>query len=62
LSSQVRLGVDSIFVDGVNVVLGGLQRSQLGAQVAVLAAVGASGAWRATQATRRLATLTILYI
>lgn len=47
LSSQVGLGVDSVLVDGVDVVLGRLQGPQLGAQVAVLAAVGASGAWEA---------------
>lgn len=46
MSSQVGLGVDSVFVDGVNVVLRRLQRSQLGAQVTKLAAVGAPGAWR----------------
>lgn len=44
LSSQVGLGVDSVLVDGVDVVLGRLKGPQLGAQVAVLAAVGASGA------------------
>lgn len=44
LSSQVGFGVDSVLVDGVDVVLRRLKRPQLGAQVAVLAAVGASGA------------------
>lgn len=44
LSSQVGFGVHSVLVDGVDVVLGRLKGPQLGAQVAVLAAVGASGA------------------
>lgn len=45
LPSKVRFGVDSVFIDGVNVVLRRLQGSQLGAQVTVLAAIGTSGAW-----------------
>ena len=36
---QGGLLVDPVLVDGVDVVLRGLQRTQLGAQVAVLAAV-----------------------
>lgn len=46
LPSKVGFGVDSVFVDGINVVFRGLQRSELRAQVTVLAAVGTSGAWR----------------
>ena len=53
LSSKVGFGIDSVFVDGVDVVFRRLQRSQLRAQVTVLAAVGASGAWN-TQGKRRL--------
>lgn len=45
LSSKVGFGVDSVFVDGVDVVFRRLQRSELSAQVTVLAAVGTSGAW-----------------
>lgn len=44
LSSQVWFGVHSVLVDGVDVVLGRLKGPQLRAQVAVLTAVGASGA------------------
>lgn len=46
LSSQIALGVDAVFVDGVDVVFRGLQGPELRAQVAVavLAAVGTSGA------------------
>lgn len=46
LSSKVRFGVDSVFIDGVDVVFGRLQRSELRAQMTVLAAVGTSGAWK----------------
>ena len=45
LSSHVGFGIDSVFVDGVDVVFWRLQGSQLRAQVTVLAAVGTSGAW-----------------
>lgn len=45
LSSKVGFGVDSVFVDGVDVVFRRLQWSQLRAQVTVLAAVGTSRAW-----------------
>lgn len=45
LSSKVGLGVDSVFINGVDVVFRRLQRSELRAQVTVLAAVGTSGAW-----------------
>lgn len=44
LSPQVWLGVHPVLVDGVDVVFGRLERPQLRAQVAVLAAVRASGA------------------
>lgn len=46
LSSKVGFGVDSVFIDGVDVVFRRLQRSELRAQVTVLAAVGTSGAWK----------------
>lgn len=46
LSSKVGFGVDSVFIDGINVVFRRLQRSELRAQVTVLAAVGTSGAWK----------------
>lgn len=57
LSSKVGFGVDSVFVDGVDVVFRRLQRSELRAQVTVLAAVGTSGAWL-TQGIWRLGILT----
>lgn len=46
LSSEAAFGVDAVFIDGVDVVFRGLEGPQLGAQVtvAVLAAVGTSGA------------------
>lgn len=46
LSSKVGFGVDSVFVDGVDVVFGRLQGPELRAQMTVLAAVGTSGAWK----------------
>lgn len=45
LPSKVGFGVDSVFIDGVNVVFWRLEGSELRAQVTVLAAVGTSGAW-----------------
>lgn len=57
LSSKVGFGVDSVFIDGVDVVFGRLQRPELGAQVTVLAAVGTSGAWQ-TEGIWRLGKLT----
>lgn len=37
--------IDPVFIDGIDVVLRRLQGAQLGAQVAVLTAVRAPGAW-----------------
>lgn len=58
MSSEVALGVDAVFIDGVDVVFRGLEGPQLRTQVAVavLAAVGTSGAWRTHTTTHRFNT------
>lgn len=59
LSSKVGFGVDSVFIDGVDVVFRRLQSSELRAQVTVLAAVGTSGAWK-THGMWNLDTMTVI--